>query len=92
MQQAGKHAQAGRYQFQFIHDSESIDQESDGHQIWAVVEVGEKSFAQIERNSTCFRERHVKSSRPGDLLSQDTFYVGILKEVERMYFHAIVDI
>jgi transposase InsO family protein len=39
----------------------------------------------------CFRERHVESSRPGELLSQDTFCVGRLKGVGRVYLHVVVD-
>jgi transposase InsO family protein len=30
----------------------------------------------LERLNPCFRERHVESSRPGELLSADTFMVG----------------
>jgi transposase InsO family protein len=45
----------------------------------------------IEKANPCFRERHVESSRPGELLSQDTFYVGHLKGVGKVYLHAVVD-
>jgi transposase InsO family protein len=50
-----------------------------------------EQVAQIERANPCFRERHVKSSRPGELLSQDTFYVGTLKGVGKVYLQAVVD-
>jgi hypothetical protein len=30
----------------------------------------------LEKQNPCFRERHVESSRPGELLCQDTFFVG----------------
>jgi len=50
-----------------------------------------EQVAQIEKYNPCFRERHVESSRPGELLSQDTFYVGTLKGVGRVYLHAVVD-
>jgi transposase InsO family protein len=46
---------------------------------------------QIEKANPCFRERHVESGRPGELLAQDTFYVGTLKGVGRVYMHAVVD-
>src|SRR3712207_1164639 len=48
-------------------------------------------FRSLERLNPCFRERHVESSRPGELLSADTFMVGTLKGVGRVYLHAVVD-
>ena len=39
----------------------------------------------------CFRERHVESAAPGELLSADTFFVGSLKGVGKVYLHAVVD-
>ena len=45
----------------------------------------------LERLNPCFRERHVESSRPGELLSADTFMVGTLKGIGRVYLHAVVD-
>ncbi len=46
---------------------------------------------QIEKYNLCFRERYVESSRSGELLNQDTFYVGTLKGVGRVYLHVVVD-
>lgn len=45
----------------------------------------------IEKQNPAFRERHVESSRPGELLCQDTFHVGHLKGVGRVYLHVVVD-
>lgn len=45
----------------------------------------------LERMNPCFRERHVESSRPGELISQDTFYVGNFKGIGRVYMHTAVD-
>lgn len=45
----------------------------------------------IERANPCFKERHVESGRPGELLAADTFYVGTLKGVGRVYLHAVID-
>lgn len=45
----------------------------------------------IEKQNPVFRERHVESSRPGELLCQDTFFVGTLKGVGKVYMHAVVD-
>jgi transposase InsO family protein len=50
-----------------------------------------EQVAFIERQNPAFRERHVESSRPGELLCQDTFYVGRLKGVGKVYLHAVVD-
>lgn len=55
------------------------------------IQLTPEQVAQIEKYNPCFRERHVESSRPGELLSQDTFYVGTLKGVGRVYLHAVVD-
>jgi len=42
----------------------------------------------LEKLNPCFKERHVESGRPGQLLSQDTFMVGALKGIGRIYLHA----
>lgn len=55
------------------------------------IELTPEQVAQIEKANPCFRERHVESSRPGELLAQDTFYVGHLKGVGKVYLHAVVD-
>lgn len=38
------------------------------------VELAPRQVRAIEKANPCFKERHVESSRPGELLSQDTFY------------------
>ena len=55
------------------------------------IELTPEQVAPIEKANPCFRERHVESSLPGELLAQDTFYVGRLKGVGRVYLHAVVD-
>lgn len=50
-----------------------------------------EQVALIERANPCFAERHVESRRPGELLCQDTFYVGRLKGVGKLYLHSLVD-
>jgi transposase InsO family protein len=45
----------------------------------------------LEKQNPCFRERHVESSRPGELICQDTFLVGMWKDVDLVYLHAAVD-
>lgn len=56
-----------------------------------VIELTPEQAAFLERLNPCFRERHVESGRPGELLSADTFLVGTLKGIGRVYLHAVVD-
>jgi len=50
-----------------------------------------EQVAYIEKLNPSFKERHVESSGPGQLLSQDTFFVGTLKGVGRGYMHTVID-
>ena len=45
----------------------------------------------LEKANPEFRERHIESEYPGQLLCQDTFYVGRLKGVGRLYLQAVID-
>ncbi len=56
-----------------------------------VIELTAEQAAFLEKLNPCFRERHVESERPGQLLSADTFMVGTLKGIGRVYLHAVVD-
>jgi transposase InsO family protein len=55
------------------------------------IELTADQVVQIEKANPEFKERHFESSRPGYLLSQDTFHVGTLKGVGRLYLHTVVD-
>ena len=55
------------------------------------IDLTAEQIALIEKANPCFAERHVESSRPGELISQDTFYVGHLKGVGKVYLHTAVD-
>ncbi len=55
------------------------------------IEITAEQTAFLEKLNPCFRERHVESSVPGELLSADTFFVGSLKGVGKVYLHAVVD-
>ena len=55
------------------------------------IEITPEQAAFIEKLNPCFRERHVESSAPGELLSADTFFVGNLKGIGKVYLHAVVD-
>jgi len=54
-------------------------------------ELTPQKVARIEKINPCFRERRVESSRPAELLSQDTFYVGQLKGAGKVYLRTVVD-
>ena len=45
------------------------------------VELTAEQVAKIEKYNPCFKERLVESPRPGELLCQDTMFVGKLKGV-----------
>lgn len=55
------------------------------------LELTAEQVQALEKANPCFRERHVESSRPGELLSADTFSVGTIKGIGRIYLHAVVD-
>ncbi len=55
------------------------------------IELTTEQVAFLEKLNPCFRERHVESGAPGELLSADTFMVGVLKGIGRVYLHAVVD-
>jgi transposase InsO family protein len=55
------------------------------------IEITAEQAAFLEKLNPCFRERHVESAAPGELLSADTFFVGSLKGVGNVYLHAVVD-
>jgi transposase InsO family protein len=55
------------------------------------IELTAEQVKLIEKANPAFAERHVESSKPGELLGQDLFYVGQLKGVGEVYLDAVVD-
>jgi len=55
------------------------------------IELTGEQIKYLEQINACWRERHIESNRPGDLLSQDTFYVGRLKGVGQVYLQVVID-
>ena len=55
------------------------------------VKLTEEQIRLLEKHNPQFKERHVESPHPGYLISKDTFYVGTLKGVGRIYLQAAVD-
>jgi transposase InsO family protein len=45
----------------------------------------------VEKGNPCYRERHVESSRPGELLAADTYSVGKFNGIGKVYLHTVVD-
>jgi transposase InsO family protein len=54
--------------------------------------LSEEQIRLLEQHSVEFRHRHVETSRPGELLNQDTFYWGTLKGVGKVYVRVVVDV
>ena len=54
-------------------------------------QLKEEQVKLLEKANPCFRERKVESPYPGYLLSRDTFLVGTLKGIGRIYLQAVVD-
>lgn len=55
------------------------------------IKLTEAQIRFIEKSNPNFRERHVETSKPGELINQDTFLVGTFKGVGRVYLHAAID-
>jgi transposase InsO family protein len=55
------------------------------------LELTAEQIAKIERFNPCFKERHVESPGPGALLCADTFQVGYLKGIGKIYLHGMID-
>jgi transposase InsO family protein len=60
-------------------------------QALAGAQLSPEHLRMLEKLNPCFRERHVESSLPGELVSMDTFYVGVFKGIGRVYLHTAVD-
>lgn len=54
-------------------------------------ELSDEQIRFLEKQNLQFRERHVESSRLGELLYHGTLYVGRLKGVRMVCLHDLVD-
>jgi transposase InsO family protein len=77
-----KHGMGSKYERLLRLEEQALDGE---------IELTPAQVEAIEKANPCFRERHVESSRPGELLCQNTFYVGHVKGVGKVYLQAVVD-
>lgn len=55
------------------------------------IKLSKEQIEFLEKMNPVFKERHVESKKPGELLNQDTFLVGSFKGVGKVYLHAVVD-
>lgn len=54
-------------------------------------ELSPELLKAVERLNPCFKERHVESSCPGELVCFDSFFVGTLKGVGKVWLFTAVD-
>ncbi len=55
------------------------------------LELTDEQVRLLERFSPEFRERHIETKHTGDLVAVDTFFVGTLKGVGRVYLQTVID-
>jgi transposase InsO family protein/transposase-like protein len=55
------------------------------------IQLTEQHIALLEKFSPEFRERHIKADFSGELVAMDTFMVGTLKGIGRIYLQTVVD-
>ena len=55
------------------------------------IELSDEQIRLLERFSPEFRERHIHTRHTGDLVAVDTFFVGHLKGVGKVYLQTVID-
>lgn len=55
------------------------------------IELTEEQIRLLERFSPEFRERHIEAPHTGALVAVDTFFVGVLKGVGKIYLQTAID-
>jgi transposase InsO family protein len=55
------------------------------------LELSDSQVQLLERFSPEFRERHIETRHTGDLVAVDTFFVGTLKGVGKVYLQSAID-
>ena len=55
------------------------------------IELNDEQIRLLERFSPEFRERHIETHYTGDLVAVDTFFVGTLKGIGRIYMQSVID-
>lgn len=54
-------------------------------------ELTEQQIRALERFSPEFRDRHIETHHTGELVAVDTFFVGVLKGVGKVYLQTVID-
>ncbi|MEZ5818630.1 MAG: IS481 family transposase [Hyphomicrobiaceae bacterium] len=55
------------------------------------IELSDEQVRLLERFSPEFRERHIEAPHTGSLVAVDTFFVGVLKGVGKIYLQTAID-
>jgi len=55
------------------------------------IELSDEQVRLLERFSPEFRERHIEAPHTGSLVAVDTFFVGVLKGVGKVYLQTAID-
>ena len=55
------------------------------------VKLTDEQVRLLEKFSPEFRERHIETKHSGDLVAVDTFYLGTLKGIGRIYLQSVID-
>lgn len=55
------------------------------------LDLSDEQVRALERFSPEFRERHIETQHTGDLVAVDTFLVGSIKGVGRIYLQSVID-
>ena len=55
------------------------------------IQLSDEQIRLLERFSPEFRERHIETRHTGDLVAVDTFFVGTLKGVGKVYLQTAID-
>lgn len=55
------------------------------------IELSDGQIRALERFSPEFRDRHIETRHTGDLVAVDTFFVGTLKGVGKIYLQSVID-
>ena len=55
------------------------------------LELSDEQIRALERFDPEFKERHIVTNHVGDLVSADTFFVGTLKGIGRIYLQSVLD-
>ena len=55
------------------------------------LKLSDEQIRLLEKFSPEFRERHIETRHTGDLVAVDTFFVGTLKGVGRIYLQSVID-